>query len=80
MVHSHYSPFQFATNVGVEGDDLQSGKKVMKITKRLTARDKLPKPALMSCDEAKMIPGSPTAFIAPNAADTMRMVKNVFGI
>lgn len=80
MVHTHYSPFQFATNVGVEGDDLQSGKKVMKITKRLTARDKLPKPALMSCDEAKMIPGSPTAFIAPNATDTMRMVKNVFGI
>jgi hypothetical protein len=66
--------------MGVEGNDLQSGKKVMKVTKRLTARDKLPKSALMSCDEAKMIPGSPTAFIAPNPIDTMRMVKNVFGI
>lgn len=79
MDYKRYSPFQFATNIGVEGDDLQSGKKVMKVTKRLTARDKLPKAALMSCEEAKMIPGTPSAFIAPNSVDTMRMVKNVFG-
>jgi hypothetical protein len=76
----HYSPYQFATNVGIEGDDLQSGKKVRKVTKRLTARDKLPKPALLSCEEAKMIPGTPNAFISPNSTDVMRMIKNVFGV
>jgi hypothetical protein len=80
MVHMHYSPYQFATNVGIEGDDLQSGKKVRKVTKRLTARDKLPKPALLSCEEAKMIPGTPNAFISPNSTDVMRMIKNVFGV
>jgi len=80
MVHMHYSPFQFATNQGVEGNDLQSGKKVRAVTKRLTARDKLPKPALLSCEEAKSIPGTPTAFIAPNSIDVMRTIKNVFGV
>ena len=80
MVHMHYSPYQFATNVGIEGNDLQSGKKVRKVTKRLTARDKLPKPALLSCEEAKMIPGTPNAFISPNSTDVMRMIKNVFGV
>ena len=80
MVHMHYSPYQFATNVGIEGNDLQSGKKVRKVTKRLTARDKLPKPALLSCEEAKMIPGTPNAFISPNPTDVMRMIKNVFGV
>ena len=79
MVHIHYSPFQFATNKEVEAGDLMPGKKVAKVLKRLTARDKLPKAALMSCEEAKTIPGTPQAFISGNSVDAMRTIKSVFG-
>jgi hypothetical protein len=79
MVHTHYSPFQFATSNEVQTGDLMPGKKVVKVLKRLTARDKLPKPALMSCDEAKSIPGTPQAFISSNSVDAMRTIKSVFG-
>jgi hypothetical protein len=78
MVHLHYSPFQFATDVQVSDHRVGVKKVVAKLTK-MTARDKLPPPKLMSCDEAKSIPGTPTAFISPNPVDVMRTAKSVFG-
>ena len=78
MVHLHYSPFQFATDVQVSERQVGVKKVVAKLTK-MTARDKLPPPKLMSCDEAKSIPGTPTAFISPNSVDVMRTAKSVFG-
>jgi hypothetical protein len=55
-----------------------NAKKTAKKLKRMTAKDKIV-PKLMSCYEAKEIPGSPNAFISPNAPDVMRMIKSVFG-
>ena len=77
MVHLHYSPFQFATDVQVAEHDV-GVKKVASKLKKMTARDKLT-PKLMSCDEAKSIPGTPTAFISPNPVDVMRTAHSVFG-
>ena len=77
MVHMHYSPFQFATEVQASENHVNA-KKTVKTLKRMTARDKLV-PKLMSCYEAKEIPGSPNAFISPNAPDVMRTIKSVFG-
>ena len=77
MVHLHYSPFQFATEVQASENNVNA-KKTVKTLKRMTARDKLV-PKLMSCYEAKEIPGSPNAFISPNAPDVMRTIKSVFG-
>lgn len=77
MVHLHYSPFQFATDVQVATHDVGAKKVVAKLN-RMTARDKLV-PKLMSCDEAKSIPGTPTAFISPNPVDVMRTAHSVFG-
>jgi hypothetical protein len=77
MVHLHYSPFQFATEVQASENHVNP-KKTAKTIKRMTVRDKLV-PKLMSCMEAKEIPGSPNAFISPNAPDVMRTIKSVFG-
>ena len=77
MVHLHYSPFQFATEVQACEHNVNA-KKTAKTLKRMTVRDKLV-PKLMSCMEAKEIPGSPNAFISPNAPDVMRSIKSVFG-
>jgi hypothetical protein len=77
MVHLHYSPFQFATDVQVVERDVGVKKVVAKLNK-MTARDKLT-PKLMSCEEARSIPGTPTAFISPNPVDVMRTAHSVFG-
>jgi hypothetical protein len=77
MVHLHYSPFQFATDVQVAEHDVGVKKMASKL-KKMTARDKLT-PKLMTCDEAKSIPGTPTAFISPNPVDVMRTAHSVFG-
>jgi hypothetical protein len=77
MVHLHYSPFQFATDVQVAEHDV-GVKKVASKLKKMTARDKLT-PKLMSCQEARSIPGTPTAFISPNPVDVMRTAHSVFG-
>ena len=77
MVHLHYSPFQFATDVQVAEHDV-GVKKVASKLKKMTARDKLT-PKLMSCEEARSIPGTPTAFISPNSVDVMRTAHSVFG-
>jgi hypothetical protein len=81
MIHMHYSPYQFATDVQASEDDV-SVKKVLKklgkLTKKDAAKAKLI-PATMTCDEAHMIPGTPTAFISPNSPDAMRMIRSVFG-
>jgi len=77
MVHSHYSPFQFATSEQVAEHKVGVKKMASKL-KKMTARDKLT-PKLMSCDEAKSIPGTPTAFISPNPVDVMRTAHSVFG-
>lgn len=77
MVHLHYSPFQFATEVQALDHDVSAKKVVSKLNK-MTARDKLT-PKLMSCDEARSIPGTPTAFISPNSVDVMRTARSVFG-
>ena len=78
MVHLHYSPFQFATEEQAATHDVGVKKVVAKLNK-MTARDKLPPPKLMSCEEARSIPGTPTAFIAPNSVDVMRTAGAVFG-
>ena len=77
MVHMHYSPFQFATSEQVAEGDVGVKKVVAKL-KKMTARDKLT-PKLMSCEEARSIPGTPTAFISPNSVDVMRTAHSVFG-
>ena len=77
MVHLHYSPFQFATDVQVSEHDVGVKKMASKL-KKMTARDKLT-PKLMSCQEARSIPGTPTAFISPNPVDVMRTAHSVFG-
>lgn len=76
-MHLHYSPFQFATDEQAVIHDV-SAKKIIKTLKRKTAGDKL-MPKLMTREEAHSIPGTPTAFISPNAPDVMRTAKSVFG-
>jgi hypothetical protein len=72
MPHLHYSPFQFATVEEVSNTDV-SVKKVLKTLKKLTRHDKThDMGSTMSCSEAAMVPGSPTAFISPNAIGVMK--------
>jgi hypothetical protein len=74
-MHLHYSPFQFATGVQVSDYDV-SAKKVVATLKKLTKSDKTrDMGSTMSCHEAAMIPGTPTAFISPNAVGTMKDLK-----
>jgi len=77
MVHMHYSPFQFATEVQA-AENKVSVKAVMAPAKKLI-RKTAPLPALMSRADAHSITGSPNAFISPNTVDVMRTVKSVFG-
>jgi hypothetical protein len=80
-MHLHYSPYQWATGVQVADDDVNV-KKILKVGKKLTAADaKKAKliPTTMSCYDAHMITGSPTAFISPNSVDAMRTIHSVFG-
>jgi len=74
-MHLHYSPFQFATDVEVSNTDV-SVKKVAKTLKKLTKSDKThDMHSTMSCAQAAMIPGTPTAFISPNPPGTMKDLK-----
>jgi len=75
MPHLHYSPFQFATVEQVSNTDV-SVKKVLKTLKKLTRHDKThDMGSTMSCAEAEMVPGSPTAFISPNPVGVMKDLK-----
>lgn len=81
MVHHHYSPFQFATDVQVSEGDV-SVKKILKTNARLTKKDAAAAkiiPTTMSREEAHMVQMSPNAFISPNNVDVMRSIKSVFG-
>jgi hypothetical protein len=74
-MHLHYSPFQFATGVEYSDYDV-SAKKVVATLKKITKKDKTHDlGSTMSCSEAAMIPGTPTAFISPNAVGTMKDIK-----
>ena len=74
-MHLHYSPFQFATGVQVSTNEV-SVKKIVKTLKKITKKDnKRNLDSTMSCAEAAMIPGSPTAFISPNGVGTMKDIK-----
>ena len=73
-MHLHYSPFQAATALEVVTSDI-SVPKIVKTLKRLVKKDTSKTHNMgstMSCSEAEMIPGSPTAFISPNKIDSMR--------
>lgn len=78
-MHLHYSPFQFATSEQVSDNAVKPAKKQIAKMKKLVKEP--PKQALMSCADAHEILRlkSPTAFISPNAVDTMRTVHRVFG-
>jgi len=82
MVHQHYSPFQFATDVQASEGEVNV-KKILKTNARLTKKDavaaKAIREATMSREEAHMVQMSPTAFISPNNVDVMRTIKAVFG-
>jgi hypothetical protein len=74
-MHLHYSPFQFATIEQVSNTDVNV-KKVARTLKKLTKSDKThDMHSTMSCSEAATIPGTPTAFISPNAPGTMKDLK-----
>ena len=81
MVHYHYSPYQFATDVQAAENEVDS-RHIMRVNKKLTRKDsqkaKL-SPSTMPRHDALMITGTPNAFIAPNPPDVMRMSKHVFG-
>jgi hypothetical protein len=74
-MHLHFSPFQHATSVEYSDYDV-STKKVVQTLKKLTKSDKThDMGSTMSCHEAAMIPGSPNAFISPNAVGVMKDLK-----
>ena len=76
-MHLHYSPFQFATAEQVSETEV-SGKKIVKTLQKLTRKDTAALRSMdctMSCSEAAMIPGSPTAFISPNPVGVMKDLK-----
>jgi hypothetical protein len=71
-MHLHFSPFQFATVEQVSNTDV-SVKKVVRTLKKLTKSDKThDMGSTMSCSDAEMIPGTPTAFISPNRPGVMK--------
>jgi hypothetical protein len=78
MVHYHYSPYQFATDVQAAENEVDS-RHILKVNKKLARKDSKLAPSIMSRHEALMITGTPNAFIAPNPPDVMRMSKHVFG-
>lgn len=76
-MHLHYSPFQHATGVEVSDNNVnvyKVAKTIQKLTKKDTSKT-MNMGSTMSCQEAAMIPGSPTAFISPNSIDSMRDIK-----
>jgi hypothetical protein len=78
-MHLHYSPFQFATPVEVSEGDVNAHK-VVSVLKTLTKKDTSKTHnmgATMSCEAASRIPGSPNAFISPNAVGAMKDIKMV---
>jgi len=78
-MHLHYSPFQHATAVEVSTGEVDA-KKVVKTLKKLTAKDRSKTHDMhstMSCEAAAMIPGSPNAFISPNAPGIMKDIHMV---
>lgn len=79
MVHTHYSPFQFANDLRASEDAVLPPKKMAAKLKKMTKV--LPKAALMSREDAHTVISlrSPTAFISPNSVDGMRTIKSVFG-
>jgi hypothetical protein len=78
MVHYHYSPYQFATDVQAAENEVDS-RHILKVNKKLARKDSKLAPSIMSRHDALMITGTPNAFIAPNPPDVMRMSKHVFG-
>jgi hypothetical protein len=78
MVHYHYSPYQFATDVQAAENDVDA-RRIMRVNKKLIRKDSKLAPSTMPRHEALMITGTPNAFIAPNPPDVMRMSKHVFG-
>jgi hypothetical protein len=80
-MHTHYSPFQFATGVQVSESKV-SVKNTINTLKKLTRNDMMKAkmiPTTMTRSQAHSIPGSPTAFISPNSVDSMRTIHSVFG-
>ena len=63
MVHLHYSPFQFATEVQASENNVNA-KKTVKTLKRMTARDKLV-PKLCLAMRPKRSPVLPTHLYLP---------------
>lgn len=76
MIHLHFSPFQFATEVAASSGHVVPVKK--QITKAKARERKIAPPHLMSREEAHAIHKSPNAFVSPNPPDVMRMIKRVF--
>jgi len=80
-MHLHYSPFQHATGVEVSEYDIDAHK-VAKTIKKLISKDTSKTRNMgstMSCEQAAMVPGTPTAFISPNKIDSMRDIKEAYG-
>jgi hypothetical protein len=81
-VHTHYSPFQFATGAQLAEPKKQVVKEKKYLMKahaeRKTATRNLG--ATMSCAEAHEVSSLPNAFISPNLPDVMRQTKAVFGV
>jgi len=76
-MHLHYSPFQFATAEEVATNDV-SASKVVKTLNKLTAKDTSKTHNMgstMTCEQAAAIPGTPNAFISPNAPGVMADIK-----
>ena len=76
-MHLHYSPFQHATGVQFS-DEHVNQVKLVKTLEGLTKADRMATKnmgCVMSVEQAARIPGSPTAFISPNAVGAMRDIK-----
>lgn len=79
-MHTHYSPFQFATGVQVSENKV-SVRNTINTLQKLTRNDMMKArmiPTTMTRAQAHSIPGSPTAFISPNSVDSMRTIHSVF--
>jgi hypothetical protein len=79
MVHYHYNPFQFATDVQAAENKVDV-RHILKVNKKLARKDSKLAPSTMPRHDALMITGTPNAFIAPNPPDVMRMSKHVFNV
>jgi hypothetical protein len=77
MEYKRYSPFQFATSEQASENTVMPAKKYAAKLKSMLKTP--PKPSLLSIEEARSIPGTPTAFLSPNSTDVMRTARSVFG-